>query len=166
MPSDGRRLTPSDLEDLRTLIGPEVARRDLRLSWHCAVDTMIGVTATETRQVALNLLLNACEASPAQGEISFRAWIRDAPGSPDHTELRMEVADSGPGLPPTVAAMLTEFGAAESHDALRGLGIRVVRDLVRGLGGRILATSGKGEQGSRIVVILPVTTSAPKAAHA
>jgi K+-sensing histidine kinase KdpD len=42
------------------------------------------------------------------------------------------------------------------REAQRGLGVRVVRDLVRGLGGRIVATTGIDGHGSRIVVALPV----------
>jgi two-component system OmpR family sensor kinase len=166
MPSDGRSLTPNDLEDLRVLIGPEVARRDLTLSWHCAISTTIAVAATETRQIALNLLLNACEASSAEDEISFRAQMSHTTGPTEGVALRIEVADSGPGLPQAVKTMLTEFGTADPSDVPRGLGIRVVRDLVRGLGGRILATAGDGDRGSRIVVLLPTKDPAMKIAHA
>jgi len=166
MPSDGRSLTPNDLDDLRVLIGSEVARRDLSLSWQCAISTTVGVAATETRQIALNLLLNACEASSAEGEISFRAQMTHATGPTGAVELRIEVADGGPGLPQAIKTMLTEFGNTESRDVPRGLGIRVVRDLVRGLGGRILATAGDSGRGSRIVVFLPTKDPAMKIAHA
>jgi len=155
MPSDGRRLTSNDLDDLRILIGPEVARRNLTLSWDCDIGMQIDVQATETRQIALNLLLNACEASSPTAKIRFGAWVEETPDEVSERELHMEVLDSGPGLPEAVVTMLTEFGAIESRDAPRGLGIRVVRDLARSLGGRILATPGPSGHGSRIVVILP-----------
>jgi two-component system OmpR family sensor kinase len=156
MPADSRGLTPSDLEDLRILIEPELARRQLRLFWSSGVEATVDVAATETRQIALNLLLNACEASPPGGEIGFRAWVADDRDPAGRLELRLEVVDAGPGLPLPVAAALTEFGAIDPRDPPRGLGIRVVRDLVRGLGGRIVATSGVDDHGSRIIVILPV----------
>ena len=72
MPPDHRNLTPGDLDDLHILIEPELARRQLRLSWHSGIRGTVGVAATQTRQIALNLLLNACEASPSGGEIGFR----------------------------------------------------------------------------------------------
>jgi signal transduction histidine kinase len=153
MPADGRRLTAGDLEDLRTLIAPEAARRRLGLSWHSAIDGAVDVNATETRQIALNLLLNACEASPSGGHVSFAAALANRAGA-DRLELRLEVADAGPGLPASVIASLTELGTVDPNDPPRGLGVRVVRDLVRSLGGRITATTG--EQGSRIIVALPV----------
>ena len=70
-------------------------------------------------------------------------------------ELNLEVVDAGPGLPPAVAAALTEVGLIDPRDPPRGLGIRVVRDLVRGLGGRTIATAAIGDYGSRITVTLP-----------
>jgi signal transduction histidine kinase len=155
MPSDGRKLTSGDLDDLRTLIEPELARRHIGLAWRCKIEGTVDVAATETRQIALNLLLNACEASPASDEIGFRAWIDNDRDHAGRTELSLEFVDAGPGLPQAVAAALTEVGVTDPRDPPRGLGIRVVRDLVRGLGGRITATSLESGHGSRIMVILP-----------
>jgi signal transduction histidine kinase len=153
MPADGRKLTAGDLEDLRILIAPEVARRRLLLDWDNALDGAANVNATETRQIALNLLLNACEASPLHGRVGFKASVMNGRKPDPQPELRLEVTDAGPGLPPSVVAALTELGTVNPHDPPRGLGIRVVRDLVRSLGGRITATAG--EAGSSIVVTLP-----------
>jgi signal transduction histidine kinase len=152
MPSDSRRLTYGDLDDLRTLIAPELARRQLTLSWHSSVRGAVDVAATETRQIALNLLLNACEASPPGSEVGFHASGGNGT-DPVRTELRLEVVDAGPGLPPAVAVALTEIGVTDPRDPPRGLGIRVVRDLVRGLGGRIVTAAD--DHGSRIIVTLP-----------
>jgi len=154
-PPDSRRLTPGDLDDLRILIEPELARRQLRLAWRSSVKGTVDVAATETRQIALNLLLNACEASPPGSEIGFRAWTGESTGLADRQELNLEVVDAGPGLPPTVAAALTEVGVMDPYDPPRGLGIGVVHDLVRGLGGRIVAAAAVGEHGSRVAVTLP-----------
>ena len=156
MPVDSRGLTPNDLDDLRVLIEPELTRRQLRLAWSSSIEGTIQVAATETRQIALNLLLNACEASPAGSEIGFRAWVGDDRDPAGRLEFRLEVVDAGPGLPPAVAAALTEFGVVDLRDPRRGLGVRVVRDLVRGLGGRIIAAAGVEDHGSRIIVVLPV----------
>jgi two-component system, OmpR family, sensor kinase len=155
MPPDSRKLAPSDLEDLRHLIEPELRRRRLRLTWHTTVSTEVDVAATETRQIVLNLLLNACEASPEESEIGFSAQIRHC-SDMTLSELCLVVVDGGPGLPLAVAAALMEVGVTDPHDPPRGLGIRVIRDLVRGLGGRIAAASASGDHGSRITVTLPL----------
>jgi signal transduction histidine kinase len=155
MPPDRRRLTPGDLDDLRVLIEPELVRRRLKLSWRSNVVGPVDVAATETRQIALNLLLNACEASPPDSEVGFQAWVGESAVHADRMELNLEVVDAGPGLPRTVAAALTEIGITDPCDPPRGLGIRVVRDLVGGLGGRIVASTATDNHGSRIVVTLP-----------
>jgi signal transduction histidine kinase len=156
MPSGSRRLTASDLNDLRILIEPEVTRRGLRLTWHCTIPETADVAATEIRQIALNLLLNACEASPLGGEVGFRTWAEGPDGPTEPRELVLEVRDCGPGFPESVSATLTEVGVADPKDPPRGLGIRVVRDLVRGLGGRIVATTASDDHGSRVIVTLPL----------
>ena len=154
MPTDGRKLTAGDLEDLRVLIAPEVARRGLHLFWRVAIDGAVGVSATETRQIALNLLLNACEASPAGGQVGFEASVTNGAGAASIPELCLRVSDAGPGLPASMVAALNELGTLNPNDPPRGLGIRVVRRLVRSLGGRITATAG--ERGSSITVSLPM----------
>jgi signal transduction histidine kinase len=158
MPPDHRRLTAGDLDDLRLLIVPALARRHLRLSWRSNIDDVASVPATETRQIALNLLLNACDASPPGTEIGFQVSVVDEGGRTGGRELRLEVVDAGPGLPQAVVVALTELGVTDPADPPRGLGVRVVRDLVRGLGGRIVAASSI--QGSRITVVLPAGSNA------
>jgi two-component system, OmpR family, sensor kinase len=157
MPPDSRQLTGGDLDDLRILIEPEIARRRLRLAWDCGIQGTIGVSATETRQITLNLLLNACEASPPDGEVGFRAWIDVDSDRVRRTNLVLQVVDDGPGLPNAVATALTETDVTDPQDPPRGLGIRVVRDLVRGLDGRIVVTTASSERESCIIVTLPVS---------
>jgi signal transduction histidine kinase len=156
MPPDSRRLTSGDLEDLRVLIEPEAARRHLKLAWDCCVSDSIDVPATETRQIALNLLLNACEASPEAGEVGFRAWVANG----DARKLFLRVLDCGPGLPDAISAALMERDTSDPHDPSQGLGIRVVRDLVAGLGGRIEADVAAANCGSQITVTLPLGAKA------
>jgi two-component system, OmpR family, sensor kinase len=164
MPPDSRRLTAGDLDDLRVLVEPELTRRRLRLAWDCDIKGTVDVAATETRQIALNLLLNACEASSPGDEVSFRAWVDGDRDDGGGMELALQVVDGGPGLPEAVSAALTEIGVPDAEDPPRGLGIRVVRDLVRGLHGRIVATTASGDHGSRIVVALPVGARARREA--
>jgi signal transduction histidine kinase len=155
IPASGRALSPSDLDDLRLLIEPELSRRQLRLCWTSNVTETIPISATEARQIVLNLLLNSCEASPENGEIEFEASIGEVCGKSGNKQLVMTVVDAGPGLPPAVAATLTEVGRADLRDPPRGLGIGVVRDLVCGLGGRIVASAASAAGGSCITITLP-----------
>lgn len=153
MPPDARQLVPSDIDDLRILIQSEVVRRHLELSWHNCIESGVCVPATEARQIILNLLLNACEASPPGTSIRFEASM--AHGVDGFSELIFEVADSGPGLPSGAAATLTETDVPYSHDSSLGIGLQVIRELVRSLDGTIVAASATEEQGCRITVSLP-----------
>jgi two-component system OmpR family sensor kinase len=167
MPPDSRRLTAADLDDLRILVEPELTRRQLVLAWECGIRGTVDVAATETRQIALNLLLNACEASPPGSEVGFHAWLEDNGDFPEQPRLILQVVDDGQGLPAEVSAALTEGGVTERTDLPRGLGIRVIRDLVQGLGGCVAATAAQGnDHGSRIVVMLPLGSAVVKEASA
>lgn len=154
MPPDARKLLPADIDDLRILVQREVARRNLTLTWQSEIADAVDIAATETRQIALNLLLNACEASPPGSGIGFRVTTETGPaGLP---ELTLEVTDSGPGLPPEIVAALAEEDMPSDHDHPRGLGLRVIRDLLRGLGGRAAVAPLASGAGTRITVTLPV----------
>ena len=112
------------------------------------------VAATETRQIALNLLLNACEASPPGREIGFEVSVVDGSGPAGRTEnSTWRWLMLAPGCHRLSRLALTEIGVTDPRDPPRGLGVRVVRDLVRGLGGRIVATAAVDDHGSRITVV-------------
>ncbi|HEY0183349.1 MAG TPA: HAMP domain-containing sensor histidine kinase [Rhodopila sp.] len=163
MPPDGRKLLPADLDDLGILIEREVTRRQLRLHWVSSIDKEVAVAATETRQVALNLLLNACEVSPPRGEISFDASIAEGPaGLP---ELMLVITDAGPGIPPRLLAALTGDDASDGADPQSGIGLRVIRDLVRALGGRIVVVA-RQVGGTCVTVSLPIDVNARQAVAA
>lgn len=162
MPPDCRRLAAADLDDLRVLIEPELRRRNLQLNWECDVKETVDVAATETRQIALNLLLNACEASPAGSRVGFRASLRHVGDPAVERTLVLQVTDEGHGLPHAVSAALMH-GSFDPKESPQGLGIPVIRDLVQGLGGEIIVTNvATSGHGSCIVVTLPLGTTSAK----
>lgn len=113
------------------LLGPELRRRRQSLAWNVDADALPNLPCTPVRQAILNLLLNACAASPDEGRLSFSA----SGGGGAH--LQLEISDSGPGLPEDAAAILT---GGRSYAMLRdgkGLGLWMVRRLVEELGGKI-----------------------------
>ncbi len=139
-------LAPSDLDDLRVLVEPEVARKALFLDWRNELDGPAPVAAGSVRQATLNLLLNACAATPSGGKIGFHSKVEAG-------ALVMQIVDSGPGLAPALAAYLTEGPDAGSVPS-DGLGLWIVRRIVGDEGGVISVSSGP--RGTSICVAWPL----------
>jgi CheY-like chemotaxis protein len=92
--------------------------------------------ATRLRQVLLNLLGNAVKFTQ-QGSVELRLQA-EAGG----TGLRIEVADTGPGIPPELRAQLfQDFSRQDSRETAAiegsGLGLALAARLAKLLGGRI-----------------------------
>lgn len=147
-PPQGRELGADDFADLRLLTEPEAARRRVALDWAVEVPRRVPVDAVQTRQIVLNLLLNACAATPPGGRVRFTAGV-------DEGALRMAIADEGPGLPEPVADRLTASPAAAEQG--NRFGIAVVVRLVETLHGRVSVRSSP-EAGTEIALTLPFAT--------
>jgi signal transduction histidine kinase len=140
-------LTPAELDDLPFLVQHETGVRRLRLEWCNRVEEPLAIDGPAVRQIVLNLLLNACAASPIAGAVAVEA-------APADSGLRITVSDEGPGLPAELAALLEQLETpAPSRDS-KGLGLWTTAHLVRRLGGRV-AVERRGT-GTRVVVTLPV----------
>jgi signal transduction histidine kinase len=115
-------------------------------------------------QVVANLLENAVRHSPPDGAVQLRAW---ACGSPPQragalrwpTEVVMEVADQGPGIPEGEAERVFERfyradAARASNQGGAGLRLAIARWIVDLHGGCIRAERNQ-PHGCRMVVVLP-----------
>jgi signal transduction histidine kinase len=141
-------LTGIDLDDLRFLVQHESEARHLRLEWDNRIVEPLSIDGPAVRQITLNLLLNACAASPDGGVVA----VSMCPGA---AELRITVADQGPGLPKEMALLLDQDARAPAPGPeSRGLGLWTTGDLVRRLGGRVEVEYP--DPGTRVLVTLPV----------
>lgn len=107
-------------------------------------------------QVLINLLGNAYKFTEPGGRVTVRTL---AAGD----EVRVQVADTGPGIPPDQLERIFERfqrapGAATRRAGGTGLGLAIARAIVQGHGGRIWAESAPG-QGATFTFTLPVTAS-------
>ncbi len=147
-----RSLGPADLEDLRLLIKPELKRRRQTLKWQNTLAAETSLPAVAVRDMALNLLLNACKATPDGGTISFAA--RDGGDG-----LRFCVADEGAGMPERTKRYLEAAATAGAPIEDRaGLGLWMVRRLIDECDGTITVEAAEG-RGTRISVFLPTVTA-------
>jgi signal transduction histidine kinase len=141
---DRRPLAPSDIEDLHLLIDSEARRRDLHLDWQQELGPSPMPPAQSFRQIALNLLLNACAASPPGGRLRVRT--ESVAGA-----LLLSVSDDGPGLPVEAAAIL-RGRPGDNLPEQGGLGLWTVARLARELGAGIEIA---GPPGATITIRIP-----------
>lgn len=126
--------------------------------WQVPLDLPI-VSADRDRliQVLGNLLDNALRFTPEGGTVAVRArgegeWVR------------VEVADTGPGIPERHVRHLFEpfYQAREASRNTSGLGLAIAKGIVEAHGGRIGVQTAEG-RGSTFWFTLPVATAAGEA---
>jgi signal transduction histidine kinase len=142
-------LSRGALDDLQFLIQHEITRREASLRWTNNLPDELGIDGGAVRQIALNLLLNACAASPRGGTVTMEAQA-------DGEALTLTVRDEGPGLPESVSAFYRQPGLARlPPQGDIGLGVWTVCLLVSRLSGQIDAAD-TAAAGTTICVRLPL----------
>lgn len=114
----------------------------------------IAVDEPQLDAVLMNLALNARDAMPGGGRLDFTLRVRDG-------QLEIEVADTGSGVPDSIAASLFEpFATTKETVGGIGLGLSSSLGIVRKMGGtlELVETSAAG---TRFVVRLPLAESEP-----
>lgn len=94
-----------------------------------------------------NLVINACEASPAGGTVEVRASSRDG-------VAQIEVLDRGLGLPPEIQSRVFE-PYVSTRKRGSGLGLSLARDIARQHNGEVTLENRPGG-GARALFVLPV----------
>ncbi len=121
-------------------------------------DTLYG-DFDQLMQILQNLVGNAIKFTD-NGEVSVRLFC------PSAYEWGLEVADTGPGIPPEAQSYIFEAfrqvdGTATRRHGGSGLGLSIVKQLVTMMAGSVYVHSQPG-QGSTFRVILPKTTPEEK----
>jgi PAS domain S-box-containing protein len=98
------------------------------------------------KQVVLNLVVNAIEAMKDGGRLALR-------GRSAGEVVELEIADSGPGIPPELLAQVFD-PFFTTKEAGTGLGLSIVRKIVDQHGGDVRIDSERGK-GTRAVVTVP-----------
>jgi signal transduction histidine kinase len=112
------------IESVRYLLEPLIRRQTVVLEVTSAGDATIEGIAGEVRQVLLNLVRNACEASAGtHGRVSVTLT-----GQPMGVEV--VVADRGPGISPSIMPTLFQFGSSTKGAQGNGMGLWTVKHIV------------------------------------
>lgn len=143
-----RNLSPQDVDDVRTLIEPQARTRSVTVNWRNNVTEPLEVSSTSVRQLLINLLLNAVQASDEGDEVGVTLTTAGK-------QLAIEVVNGGRVLTDSQRTHMFEpFATSEQG---RGLGLWVCYQITRQLGGSIDAESGilNGCGRTRFNVVLP-----------
>lgn len=127
----------------------QAAFKDVTVDYHISGDIpIIRLDKGQIQQALINLLLNAVEATDADGHIRLRTdWIAD------RKEVMITVHDTGCGIPPEKLDKIFDpfFTTKESGT---GLGLAITHGIVEQHGGVIKALSEPGK-GTTFIITLP-----------
>jgi len=152
---------PALLASTAELMAAQAQRKRIELRRDLApgLPRQVRGDATRLRQVLLNLLSNAVKFAPAEGRVALRAAAEPAAAADGKTLLRIEVEDSGPGIPEDrLPGLFREFERfTPSTEPGTGLGLAISARLVKAMGGRIACDSEPGH-GALFRVEIPLAT--------
>ena len=154
----GRLQLHKEATDVETLIADVVASFSTALEARQVKATQviapsageIEVDPYRLRQVLANLISNALNQMPEGGSLSVSA--RGSTGW-----VTIEVADTGPGIPPDRLEQVFQRFTKSSDSTGTGLGLSIARDLVEAHGGTIEA-GNRPEGGAVFTIRLPTAT--------
>jgi PAS domain S-box-containing protein len=106
-------------------------------------------SASELREVFVNIILNALDAMPQGGCLSISSEASDS-------EIKVRLTDSGVGMSRPVRQRIFEPFFTTKGTKGMGLGLAVSYSIVERHGGRIEVTSSPGH-GSTFSIVLPVS---------
>ncbi len=108
------------------------------------------------RQVLLNLVANALNASPPEGRITLHSTLSEG-------AWRITVDDEGPGLSAEQRSRIFErfvrFSDAGADDRGSGLGLAICRSIVQLHRGLIFAAPGENGRGLQMVIEIPAAAA-------
>lgn len=158
------------IKEVASLLGHTVDRSiaiDARLQ---AAQPWVCGDPSQMQQVILNLGVNARDAMPEGGQLTFSTdfavlddeYCRCHPGSRPGRYLMVEVRDTGCGIPPDIQERIFEpFFTTKSRDKGTGMGLAMVYGIIKNHGGWIYVDSEEGE-GTTFQMYLPPVDVPPE----
>ncbi|MBI5659727.1 MAG: HAMP domain-containing histidine kinase [Nitrosomonadales bacterium] len=146
--SKARPFDRNDVEDIRTLIQPDVKAKHINLTGEIDITGIQSLPSTLVRQVIINLLLNAVQATQEHGQVRLDIHSDNGNGN-----LVIDVTNSGSYIPREKVAYLFEPFISRNETG-SGLGLWVIYQIVQQLGGLVSVQSEPDE--TRFTVQLPL----------
>jgi signal transduction histidine kinase len=154
-----------DMEEMLTqllnLLAARAEQQRVRLEHRKSEQpVLICADVGQIRQVVLNLLLNALDATPQGGTVQLEMTLSGRPGKRDGREdrwLTLRVSDTGCGLPAGLGQRIFEPFVSTKETGL-GLGLSICKRIVEAHEGEIHA-AGRPSGGAVFTVRLPCVFS-------
>jgi signal transduction histidine kinase len=145
------------LRDVVELLAFELRIANVEVEFDLQTDLpLVWADAHQLKQVVVNLVTNARQA--VQDAAPPRRLTLRTRHDAENQRVRIEVTDSGPGVPREIRARVFDpFFTTKPDGEGTGLGLALARGIVEGHGGAIAVESSPGE-GARFVIELPVGT--------
>jgi signal transduction histidine kinase len=136
------------VDSVRFLLASLIHKRGVVLETDSSGDVVAQAFPGEVRQVLLNLVRNACEATTqVGGEVHVSLT-----GKPTHVEI--VVADQGFGIDPAIIPTLFQFGSSTKGEHGNGMGLWTVKHILAKHGGSI-GVESTPSQGTRFTLWWP-----------
>lgn len=130
------KLTPTDIEDVHTLLLPALSHKNIGFKWDNQLQQQVNILSTPVRQVLMNLALNAINATYKGKQVHCQIYLVD-------NVLRIVVENEGDEIPQS--KMLQLFEPFVGDEKGNGLGLWVTYQLVLQLDGAIEVKSKDGK---------------------
>jgi signal transduction histidine kinase len=143
-------VNPEDiLNNLLIMLEQKFKSSDLKIVVRFQAGTLIQADPNQLKQVFLNLILNAMDATPAGGKLTLDTYISEA------TPLQyvISIADTGTGISPEdIKHIFDPFFTKKEKGT--GLGLSITQGIIEKHGGRITVES-KLQEGTTFKIFLP-----------
>ena len=143
-------------ECVEAALPPTGRRGELKLSLDSSLP-LVFADSVQIRQVILNLLRNAAEAT---SKLSRPVIVMSTHARRD--SVRLVVSDNGPGIGPNMADKLFRAFETSKTDGM-GLGLAISRMIAQNHGGDLALETREGSQGATFELRLPVQPANPRA---
>lgn len=145
------------VDETLTVLARDPQKDGLALRVHVQPDLMVDGDTVQLEQVLLNLLINARQAMLGRGgSITIKANRSD-----DGVEARIQIIDTGPGIPEKNLDRIfepfftTKGTAARGETKGTGLGLAICKEILEHHRGRIEVQSEMG-RGTTFTIVLPL----------
>ena len=139
-------LTSHDIEDTYTLVMQAASKHSAVITLNNEMTDQLPLPSTLIRQAIINLLLNAIEATPNGGHITYDVAVTDK-------QLTISVTNEGEEISvETLNHLFEPFSSEKQHG--RGLGLWVTYQIVEKLHGDIEVDTGP--EFTRFTLLIPI----------